>query len=117
MLRIPSIQLCDTQSFFDKITYPIVANQRSVPLTYLLIHLFAELCTNALIDSHLSFISYGKYLTRGLVVKKRFKRLNLRKRRRKKNIKYIKKYEKGTLQKNKKEEEKDGLPRQKLELD
>jgi len=57
-LKIPSIQLCDTQSSYDYVTYPIVANQRSVPLASLVVDLFSEVCTNALLSSHLTFISY-----------------------------------------------------------
>jgi len=61
-LRIPSIQLCDTQSLFEKITYPIITNQRSVSVGYLMIHLFAEACSMALIHEHLFFQSFSKQL-------------------------------------------------------
>jgi len=61
-LRIPSIQLCDTQSLYQKITYPIIANQRSVSITHLIVHLFAEACSMALIHEHLFFRSFSKHL-------------------------------------------------------
>jgi len=61
-LRIPSILLCDTQSEFDKISYPIIANQRSVPVAYLILHLFAEACCMALINEHLFFRAFTGYL-------------------------------------------------------
>jgi len=61
-LGIPSIQVCDTTSTFDKIDYPIVANQRSVSLAYLLVYLFAETCSTALIHEHLFFRSFTRYL-------------------------------------------------------
>jgi small subunit ribosomal protein S2 len=48
-LEIPSIQLCDTQSLYDHVTYPIVSNQRSIPFTRLIISLFTETCAYALI--------------------------------------------------------------------
>lgn len=58
---IPSIQICDTQSHFDKITYPIIANQRSLAFTHLILHLAVEVCNTSLLSSHLNFISYYKY--------------------------------------------------------
>jgi len=51
-LAIPSIQLCDTQSIYDSVTYPIIANQRSIPFTQLIIDLFVENCTFALMSQH-----------------------------------------------------------------
>jgi len=57
-LGIPSIQICDTQSFYDLITYPIVSNQRSVPFTYLLIQLFSEICNHAIMTEHFQFANY-----------------------------------------------------------
>lgn len=90
-LKIPSIQLCDTQSFFDKVTYPIVANQRSVPLTYLLVHLFSEVCTNALLDSHLAFISYYKYLSKKNLCEKKVTRILARRKKRNRKIRIAKK--------------------------
>src|ERR1700761_9160705 len=52
-LQIPSIQVCDTQSPYDKITYPIVANQKSMPFTYLIIGLFIEACAFAFMTEQL----------------------------------------------------------------
>jgi len=69
-LGIPSIQICDTQSRYDLITYPIISNQRSVPFTYLLTHLFSETCNFAVLLEHLYFIPYYKHL--GIVT--RFKK-------------------------------------------
>jgi ribosomal protein S2 len=60
-LGIPSIQLCDTQSSFGKITYPITANQRSVVFSNFIVHLAAEVCNTSLISSHLEFLSFHKY--------------------------------------------------------
>jgi len=83
-LGIPSIQICDTQSTFDLIAYPIVANQKSVPITYLLIHLFSEISNNALMQNHLAFSSYYKYhaqtkIWRSRLSPRRFRRItNLR---------------------------------------
>ena len=57
-LGIPSIQICDTQSYFDKVSYPIISNQRSVPFSYFIIHLFAEACNAALLDNRLYFNNY-----------------------------------------------------------
>jgi ribosomal protein S2 len=51
-LAIPSIQLCDSQTFIDNVTYPIIANQRSVPFTRLIIGLFSEICAYALMSEH-----------------------------------------------------------------
>jgi ribosomal protein S2 len=60
-LGIPSIQLCDTQSPFQKVTYPIISNQRSVVFTNLIVHLAAEVCNTSLISSHLEFLSFYQY--------------------------------------------------------
>jgi hypothetical protein len=60
-LAIPSIQICDTQSQFKNITYPIIANQRSITFSYLIVYLAAEVCNTGLIDSHLEFLSFYKY--------------------------------------------------------
>jgi ribosomal protein S2 len=78
-LGIPSIQLCDTQSNFDLITYPIVANQKSVPITYLLIHLFSEISNNALMQDHLAFSSYYKYHAQMKIWRTRLKTRRIRK--------------------------------------
>jgi ribosomal protein S2 len=51
-LGIPSISICDTLSFYDRIDFPIIANQRSFPFTGLLINLFAEVCINALMSEY-----------------------------------------------------------------
>jgi len=92
-LKIPSIQLCDTQSVFDKVTYPIIANQRSVPLASLLVHLFSEVCTNALLDSQLTFISYYKALKMSAIKLPRIiSRSSVRKSRRKPLRKLYKRY-------------------------
>jgi ribosomal protein S2 len=61
-LAIPSILVCDSQSAYDKVTYPIVSNQRSVPFTYLIINLFSEACNYALMFEHLHFAFFYKYL-------------------------------------------------------
>jgi len=79
-LQIPSIQLCDTQSSYDRVTYPIISNQRSISFTRLIISLFTETCAYALITEqfymsqnsligpkvrHLnSYISYKQKLNR-----------------------------------------------------
>lgn len=60
-LGIPSIQICDTQSNFEKITYPIISNQRSMNFSYLIVYLAAEVCNTSLINSHLEFLSFYKY--------------------------------------------------------
>jgi ribosomal protein S2 len=52
-LAIPSIQLCDTQTNLDSVTYPIIANQRSIPFTRLIISLFSETCAYALMTEQL----------------------------------------------------------------
>jgi ribosomal protein S2 len=61
-LAIPSILVCDSQSAYDKVTYPIISNQRSVPFTYLIINLFSEACNYALMFEHLHFAFFYKYL-------------------------------------------------------
>lgn len=74
-LSIPSIQLCDTQSIYDRITYPIIANQRSIPFTQLIINLFAESCTFALMSQHYMFTtSRGKKTVRRFKYKTQVKR-------------------------------------------
>jgi len=60
-LGIPSIQICDTQSQFGKVTYPIISNQRSIAFSHLIVHLAAEVCNTSLLASHLDFISFYKY--------------------------------------------------------
>jgi ribosomal protein S2 len=62
ILGIPSIQICDTQSHIQKISYPIIANQQSVTFNYLIISLFAEVCNYGLMFEHLFFLSIYKYL-------------------------------------------------------
>jgi len=61
-LNIPSIQICDTRSLFDKIQYPIISNQRSIPFTQLLINVFSETCNYALIFEHFHFTIFFKSL-------------------------------------------------------
>jgi len=60
-LNIPSIQLCDTQSFFDKIIYPIISNQRSIAFSLFLTHLAVEVGNSSLLSPHLEFLSFFKY--------------------------------------------------------
>jgi len=59
-LKLPSIQLCDTQSMYNGITFPIISNQRSIPYTQLIINLFSETCNYALLMEHSVFTSYLK---------------------------------------------------------
>jgi len=47
-IGIPSIQIVDTTSAFDQVTYPIISNQRSLSFGSLIIDLFAEVMDNAL---------------------------------------------------------------------
>lgn len=47
-IGIPSIQIVDTTSSFDQITYPIISNQRSLSFGSLIIDLFSEIMDNAL---------------------------------------------------------------------
>lgn len=60
-LAIPSIQVCDTQSYFHQVTYPIIANQRSINFSYFIIHLAAEISNTSLLNPHLEFLSFYKY--------------------------------------------------------
>jgi len=59
-LKIPSIQICDTQSAYQKISFPIVANQRSVSFNYLILTLFSETCNFSLLYEHLFFLNFHK---------------------------------------------------------
>ena len=60
-LGIPSIQICDTQSLYHKVAYPIIANQRSIVFSHLIVYLAIEVCNSSLINTHLDFLSYFKY--------------------------------------------------------
>jgi hypothetical protein len=80
-LGIPSIQICDTQSYYDLITYPIIANQRSIPFTYLLVHLFSEACNFSVMSEHLHFLNYSRF-AKNFIFKKALR--HVRKRRRNK---------------------------------
>jgi len=73
-LAIPSIQINDTQSFTNLVTYPIIANQRSIPFTNLMVNLFSETCNRALTEEHLSFKQFYKGLTVWLNVNNIYKR-------------------------------------------
>nr|ADZ99056.1 ribosomal protein S2 [Physarum polycephalum] len=59
-LRIPSIQICDNQSQFEKVTYPIISNQRSMAFSHLIVYLAAEVSNTSLFSSHLDFLSFYK---------------------------------------------------------
>lgn len=56
-LGIPSVQLCDTTSRFDKISYPIICNQEAFGLANVITHLFTEVCSMGLLKEHLLFRS------------------------------------------------------------
>jgi ribosomal protein S2 len=94
-LQIPSIQICDTQSSFDLVTYPIVANQRSVPFTYLIIHLFSETFNFAVMHEHLYFIYFYNFYNIIARFKKNLKRRQAKHTKHKFNFrKYLKKTDK-----------------------
>ena len=77
-LGIPSIQICDTQSHLQKISYPIIANQKSITFNFLILSLFSETCNYSLIFEHLYFLSLYKHLNVQKTIKKKIKRKTLR---------------------------------------
>jgi small subunit ribosomal protein S2 len=68
-LQIPSIQLCDTQSSYDCVTYPIISNHRSLSFTRLIISLFTETCAYALITEQF-------YMTKNNLIGSKVRHIN-----------------------------------------
>ena len=84
---IPSIQLCDTQSEYEKITYPIIANQRSIPFVHIMVGLFSELFFVGLLHDYLRFRSFKRFF---IVTKKRLMlRMKKRYKRFRKNVQML----------------------------
>jgi ribosomal protein S2 len=78
-LKIPSIQICDTQSHLEKASYPIIANQRSIAFSQLIVNLAIEVCNTALLSSHLNFIAFYKYHGKKSFITSFTKKHNIRK--------------------------------------
>ena len=60
-MGIPSIQLADTQSAYNYIPFPIIMNQKSPAIIYLMAYLVAETCNMALMFKYLHWSKYYVY--------------------------------------------------------
>lgn len=74
-LRIPAIQLCDTQSPYPLIDYPIISNQRSHGFSTLILELFNETGSYALMQERLFFANnYTSISVKHKRIKRKYKK-------------------------------------------